>query len=300
MSAIKINSKRFHRKFDAEIFQRPNEKSNDCVLIISHTSLKNIFYKQLTDEERPKISFDMVDLTKLPAIPPMFAVKAVLNKDDVCIEQYGEMLCDAWINSDVITKNNPLAICSNRAFDKCVILYLQLEIEIVGYAGLGFYSSEEIPLDGRAIPVNDFNELTPSSVNKGQNTTQNNSAERPQNVQQNTPQNGFGQAVENHASWNESVNGAQDMRLNNRSLPTDPWQNKPPVAPQNEPIHVRRVSFEPHFAKSKIETDHGIFFYDPDTSVWESPSVDMQSVDTMMLYDEASRWLGYHLCSFRG
>ena len=51
MSAIKINSKRFNRKFEAEIFQRPNERSTDCVFIISHTSLKNIFYKQLTDAD---------------------------------------------------------------------------------------------------------------------------------------------------------------------------------------------------------------------------------------------------------
>lgn len=291
MSAIKINSKRFNRKFEAEIFQRPNDRSTDCVFIISHTSLKNIFYKQLTDEERPKISFDMVDLTRLPAIPPMFAVKAVLSKDGVCIEQYGEMLCDAWVNSDPITKNNPLAICSNRAFDKCVILYLQLEIEVVGYAGYGFYSSEEIPIDGRSIPVNDFNELMPSSVNTGKNVTQNISAESPQNIQQNNPQEGFNQASENPASWNGG--SAQNMgQENGNNIPNDQWQDSQ--------IHVRRVSYEPHFAKSKIETDHGIFLYDPATSVWESPSVDMQNVNTEFLYDAASRWLGSHLCNFRG
>ena len=279
MSAIKINSKRFNRKFEAEIFQRPNERSTDCVFIISHTSLKNIFYKQLTDEERPKISFDMVDLTRLPAIPPMFAVKAVLSKDNVCIEQYGEMLCDAWVNSDPITKNNPLAICSNRAFDKCVILYLQLETEVVGYAGYGFYSPEEIPIDGRTIPVNDFNELMPSSVNTGQN------------IQQNSSQESFNQACKTPASWNR--NSAQNMgQENENNIPKDQWQDSQ--------IHVRRVSYEPHFAKSKIETDHGIFFYDPVTSVWESPSVDMQNVNTDFLYDAASRWLRSHLCNFRG
>ena len=275
MSAIKINSKRFNRKFEAEIFQRPGEN----ILIISHTSLKNIFYKQLTDEERPKISFDMVDLTKLPAIPPMFAVKAVLNKNNIYIEQYGEMLCESWQISNTITKNNPLAICCNRAFDKSVILYMQFEVEVVGYAGLGIYSSEEIPIDGRAIPVNDFNELMPSSVNTGQN------------IQQNSSQESFNQACENPASWNR--NSAQNMgQENGNNIPKDQWQDNQ--------IHVRRVSYEPHFAKSKIETDHGIFFYDPVTSVWESPSVDMQNVNTEFLYDAASRWLGSHLCNFRG
>ena len=275
MSAIKINSKRFNRKFEAEIFQRPGEN----ILIISHTSLKNIFYKQLTDEERPKISFDMVDLTKLPAIPPMFAVKAVLNKNDIYIEQYGEMLCESWQISNTITKNNPLAICCNRAFDKSVILYMQFEVEVVGYAGLGIYSSEEIPIDGRAIPVNDFNELMPSSVNTGQN------------IQQNSSQESFNQACENPASWNR--NSAQNMgQENGNNIPKDQWQDNQ--------IHVRRVSYEPHFAKSKIETDHGIFFYDPVTSVWESPSVDMQNVNTEFLYDAASRWLRSHLCNFRG
>lgn len=275
MSAIKINSKRFNRKFEAEIFQRPGEN----ILIISHTSLKNIFYKQLTDEERPKISFDMVDLTKLPAIPPMFAVKAVLNKNNIYIEQYGEMLCESWQISNTITKNNPLAICCNRAFDKSVILYMQFEVEVVGYAGLGIYSSEEIPIDGRAIPVNDFNELMPSSVNTGQN------------IQQNSSQESFNQACENPASWNR--NSAQNMgQENGNNIPKDQWQDNQ--------IHVRRVSYEPHFAKSKIETDHGIFFYDPVTSVWESPSVDMQNVNTEFLYDAASRWLRSHLCNFRG
>lgn len=275
MSAIKINSKRFNRKFEAEIFQRPGEN----ILIISHTSLKNIFYKQLTDEERPKISFDMVDLTKLPAIPPMFAVKAVLNKNNIYIEQYGEMLCESWQISNTITKNNPLAICCNRAFDKSVILYMQFEVEVVGYAGLGIYSSEEIPIDGRAIPVNDFNELMPSSVNTGQN------------IQQNSSQESFNQACENPASWNR--NSAQNMgQENGNNIPKDQWQDNQ--------IHVRRVSYEPHFAKSKIETDHGIFFFDPVTSVWESPSVDMQNVNTEFLYDAASRWLRSHLCNFRG
>lgn len=275
MSAIKINSKRFNRKFEAEIFQRPGEN----ILIISHTSLKNIFYKQLTDEERPKISFDMVDLTKLPAIPPMFAVKAVLNKNNIYIEQYGEMLCESWQISNTITKNNPLAICCNRAFDKSVILYMQFEVEVVGYAGLGIYSSEEIPIDGRAIPVNDFNELMPSSVNTGKN------------IQQNSSQESFNQACENPASWNR--NSAQNMgQENGNNIPKDQWQDNQ--------IHVRRVSYEPHFAKSKIETDHGIFFFDPVTSVWESPSVDMQNVNTEFLYDAASRWLGSHLCNFRG
>lgn len=275
MSAIKINSKRFNRKFEAEIFQRPGEN----ILIISHTSLKNIFYKQLTDEERPKISFDMVDLTKLPAIPPMFAVKAVLNKNNIYIEQYGEMLCESWQISNTITKNNPLAICCNRAFDKSVILYMQFEVEVVGYAGLGIYSSEEIPIDGRAIPVNDFNELMPSSVNTGQN------------IQQNSSQESFNQACENPASWNR--NSAQNMgQENGNNIPKDQWQDNQ--------IHVRRVSYEPHFAKSKIETDHGIFFYDPVTSVWESPSVDMQNVNTEFLYDAASRWPRSHLCNFRG
>ena len=275
MSAIKINSKRFNRKFEAEIFQRPGEN----ILIISHTSLKNIFYKQLTDEERPKISFGMVDLTKLPAIPPMFAVKAVLNKNNIYIEQYGEMLCESWQFSNTITKNNPLAICCNRAFDKSVILYMQFEVEVVGYAGLGIYSSEEIPIDGRAIPVNDFNELMPSSVNTGKN------------IQQNSSQESFNQACENPASWNR--NSAQNMgQENGNNIPKDQWQDNQ--------IHVRRVSYEPHFAKSKIETDHGIFFFDPVTSVWESPSVDMQNVNTEFLYDAASRWLGSHLCNFRG
>ena len=52
MSAIKINSKRFSRKFEAEIFQRPNERSTDCVFIRFLS-----FYLQYSDSIWKKTDF---------------------------------------------------------------------------------------------------------------------------------------------------------------------------------------------------------------------------------------------------
>lgn len=275
---MKLVSKRFstqnnRKEFEAEVYQR------EMNLIITHTSLKQMCFSGLSDDERPKIRYDIVDLSRLPGIPPMFAVKCIMETKSTYIEQVGEMTCMSWEVSNPVTRENPLAICMNRAFDKAFILFMEFKIPVKGITGI--YSSEEIPIDSKSILLKDF------GVEEEIRQTV------PQLVQPNlqvNPQIQENQAVSQKFPWN---NG---LKPQNRS------EVVPNAIPQNEysQIRVRRVSWESAFRKSKIETDKGIFIYDPQSGVWESQSMDMQAVDTRLLYSEASKWLRFDLCNFRG
>ena len=75
---MKLVSKRFstqsnRKEFEAEVYQK------EMNLIITHTSLKQMCFSGLSDDERPKIRYDIVDLSRLPGIPPMFAVKCIMG-----------------------------------------------------------------------------------------------------------------------------------------------------------------------------------------------------------------------------
>lgn len=138
---ITINSKRTMKEYKAELYTK------DGTLIIRHTSLENIFWS-LPDEERPEFHVEMLDLTKTPGIPPMFALTCVLKdrKTGCVFEQIGEMLCSEWQSAPDITRRYPLTVCKNIAFDRAFIRYMQFDIHAYDVAVL--YSSSEISLDG--------------------------------------------------------------------------------------------------------------------------------------------------------
>ena len=288
-NTIRLKSTRFDREFDAEVYQK------ESFLIITHSSLKQIYTLELSDEERPMAEFEIVDLSKLPGIPPMFAIKCIMKSNDFYCEQYGEMLCQAWQTSDEITRNNPLAICSNRAFDKAFIRFMEFKIPFKGI--LNIYSSEETPVDTKALPL-----MSIMAGNSNQGTTDNRNLQESQipqrqnqrfvpetnpNVNNTPPQ-----------QWNPSqMNNSQ-----RNNIPQQQWNPSQTNNIQNNypQILVRRVSYEPAFRKTKVETNHGIFLFDPQTGVWESQSADMQSVDTRKLYVEASRKIGFELRNYNG
>lgn len=288
-NTIRLKSTRFDREFDADVYQK------ESFLIITHSSLKQIYTLELSDEERPMAEFEIVDLSKLPGIPPMFAIKCIMKSNDFYCEQYGEMLCQAWQTSDEITRNNPLAICSNRAFDKAFIRFMEFKIPFKGI--LNIYSSEETPVDTKAVPL-----MSIMAGNGNQGTTDNRNLQESQ-----IPQRQNQQFV---PETNPNVNNTPPQQWNPSQMNNSQRNN---IAPQQwnpsqtnniqnnyPPIFVRRVSYEPAFRKTKVETNHGIFLFDPQTGVWESQSADMQSVDTRMLYLEASRKIGFELRNYNG
>lgn len=288
-NTIRLKSTRFDREFDADVYQK------ESFLIITHSSLKQIYTLELSDEERPIAEFEIVDLSKLPGIPPMFAIKCIMKSNDFYCEQYGEMLCQAWQTSDEITRNNPLAICSNRAFDKAFIRFMEFKIPFKGI--LNIYSSEETPVDTKAVSL-----MNIMAGNSNQGTTDNRNLQESQ-----IPQRQNQQFV---PETNPNVNNTPPQQWNPSQMNNSQRNN---IAPQqwnpsqtnniqnNYPkIFVRRVSYEPASRKTKVETNHGIFLFDPQTGVWESQSADMQSVDTRMLYVEASRKIGFELRNYNG
>lgn len=288
-NTIRLKSTRFDREFDAEVYQK------ESFLIITHSSLKQIYTLELSDEERPMAEFEIVDLSKLPGIPPMFAIKCIMKSNDFYCEQYGEMLCQAWQASDEITRNNPLAICSNRAFDKAFIRFMEFKIPVKGI--LNIYSSEETPVDTKAVLLTSI-----MAGNGNQGTTDNRSLQESQIPQRQNPQSIPGTIPNVNNTSPQQWNPSQTNNSQRNNIPQQQWNPSHTNNIQNNypKILVRRVSYEPAFRKTKVETSHGIFLFDPQTGVWESQSADMQSVDTRMLYVEASRKIGFELRNYNG
>lgn len=288
-NTIRLKSTRFDREFDAEVYQK------ESFLIIKHSSLKQIYTLELSDEERPMAEFEIVDLSKLPGIPPMFAIKCIMKSNDFYCEQYGEMLCQAWQASDEITRNNPLAICSNRAFDKAFIRFMEFKIPVKGI--LNIYSSEETPVDTKDVSLTSI-----MAGNGNQGTTDNRSLQESQIPQRQNPQSIPGTIPNVNNTSPQQWNPSQTNNSQRNNIPQQQWNPSHTNNIQNNypKILVRRVSYEPAFRKTKVETNHGIFLFDPQTGVWESQSADMQSVDTRMLYVEASRKIGFELRNYNG
>lgn len=288
-NTIILKSTRFDREFDAEVYQK------ESFLIITHSSLKQIYTLELSDEERPMAEFEIVDLSKLPGIPPMFAIKCIMKSNDFYCEQYGEMLCQAWQDSDEITRNNPLAICSNRAFDKAFIRFMEFKIPVKGI--LNIYSSEETPVDTKDVSLTSI-----MAGNGNQGTTDNRSLQESQIPQRQNPQSIPGTIPNVNNTSPQQWNPSQTNNSQRNNIPQQQWNPSHTNNIQNNypKILVRRVSYEPAFRKTKVETNHGIFLFDPQTGVWESQSADMQSVDTRMLYVEASRKIGFELRNYNG
>ena len=288
-NTIRLKSTRFDREFDVEVYQK------ESFLIITHSSLKQIYTLELSDEERPMAEFEIVDLSKLPGIPPMFAIKCIMKSNDFYCEQYGEMLCQAWQASDEITRNNPLAICSNRAFDKAFIRFMEFKIPVKGI--LNIYSSEEIPVDTKDVSLTSI-----MAGNGNQGTTDNRSLQESQIPQRQNPQSIPGTIPNVNNTSPQQWNPSQTNNSQRNNIPQQQWNPSHTNNIQNNypKILVRRVSYEPAFRKTKVETNHGIFLFDPQTGVWESQSADMQSVDTRMLYVEASRKIGFELRNYNG
>lgn len=260
---MRLLSKRLNREFEAECYK------NGESMIIRHTSLRDIYWNCLADEEKPLYEVDVMDLTRLPGVPPMFAIKCTMDKNGVHIEEIGEMLCLTWNNSNEITKNNPLAICQNRAFDKAFIRYMQFSVPVAGI--MGIYSSEEIPIDSKSIPLT-------GTVNKDLPPVANNQPNS--DATRDNTENNFTHNVPNNISNIPDQIPNNSIRVNR--------------------FIVQRVTYDPVFRKTQIQTDKGIFYFTPSSGIWESLSIDIQLVDLRALYYVASDYVKTDLRNFCG
>ena len=138
MAKLTLHSKRTNSDYPVEVYFK-----DECT-IIRHTSLEQIFYG-MEDSIRPEMAMELLDLGKLPKIPPMFAVKCILEKDACIITQIGELTCQEWESSNEIKRNHPLTTCQNIAFDRAFIRYMQFDISEQDFYAL--YSESEIPYD---------------------------------------------------------------------------------------------------------------------------------------------------------
>ncbi len=142
---MKVTSQTTGKTYDLAVYSK-NDGTGET-RIITHRSL-NDAYERMDDKERPVFKIEPFDVSKMPEVPPMYAVKGIMEKGDTHIEALGEMLCIYWQESPEITRKFPLTICKNIAFDRCFLQYMKFKIE--GYdTANGIYSSSEIDVTGK-------------------------------------------------------------------------------------------------------------------------------------------------------
>lgn len=325
---IKLKSNRTGESYNAVVYQK-----NDA-LIVRHASLQNI-YQSLPDEERPAITPQIPDLRNLPEIPPMYVVSVVLEHNGVRIEQFGEMLCSDWQTSNAISRSNPLAICYNRAFDKCFLRYMRFDVS--AFEVISIYSDTEInveadaiPLTGKTIASSKEKENSSPVVQAPVQANQTDLAEpvkkeplpgilpeTPDSGQLSFPDTIYPETVPEF--FGEFPNTVQEEILPDEisdifttpdsfpeetERPAFPWDT-PGIQEQSTDagqgyrgLVVTNVYFDKRQIKSVVETNRGTFLYSPGNNLWESPSVDIHMVDLNELYSLASNYIRCDLCRF--
>ena len=146
-----LKSKRTNRSYETEIYVKQNNDQHIVAYIILHRFLEEI-YQNMDDAERPKISYVPVELNCFPGMPPMWAMKGIMEKDSFYMEKIGEFTeyeIRNGVSNDTIKMQNPLTICTNRVFDKLMIRYMQFEVEDSEI--IPIYSSEEISITEKSI-----------------------------------------------------------------------------------------------------------------------------------------------------
>ena len=100
--------------------------------IIEHAAFEDIIFNGLA-EEPLKFEYDLIPI---PGVAKYPAMKCVMKDDSGrCIIALGEAHPDSLVNN--ISRQNPVIMAGNRAFDRAAIRYLNLEGKV--------YSSDEIP-----------------------------------------------------------------------------------------------------------------------------------------------------------
>ena len=134
----KVKSQYIDREFEVSCWEM--EQSGRTLTIIEHAAFEDIIFNELTEEP---LGFEY-DLEPLAGVTGYPAVKCTMkDKSGRCVIALGEAHPDSLVNN--ISRQNPLIMAGNRAFDRAAIRYLNLEGKV--------YSSEEIPSEEEKEPV---------------------------------------------------------------------------------------------------------------------------------------------------
>ena len=133
----KIKSKYLDKEFDVSCWEMGEESRK--LTIIEHAAFEDIVFNQLTEEV--DIEYALEPIIGVANYPVMKCImKDVSGR---CITAIGEAHPDSLVNN--ISRQNPVIMAGNRAFDRAAIRYLNLEGKV--------YSSEEIPSEEEKEPV---------------------------------------------------------------------------------------------------------------------------------------------------
>ena len=117
---MKVKSNFFKREFDVDIFDK--EENGKLIHVIKHDSLRHVYLNQLTG----------VKATYHPVVSDINHSVVMCNITDNkgrSITEVGESL-EATLTDD-ISKNYPTLTAFQRAFDRAMIAYLDLEGKVL-------------------------------------------------------------------------------------------------------------------------------------------------------------------------
>ena len=126
----KVKSQYLDREFEVSCWEMGEDGRK--LTIIEHAAFEDIIFNELA-EEPLKFEYDLIPI---PGVAKYPAMKCVMKDDSGrCIIALGEAHPDSLVNN--ISRQNPVIMAGNRAFDRAAIRYLNLEGKV--------YSSDEIP-----------------------------------------------------------------------------------------------------------------------------------------------------------
>ena len=326
---IILTSRKMGKNYPAAIYSTDMGEGR-VDYIIYHKSLHDIFMG-LEEKERPKKILEPFDLTKWPSIPPMFAVKCTLGDTSAI----GEMTCLEWQQAcemgNVITANNPIAICTNRAFDKAFIQYMNFYIQADGVILDGrIYSSAEISdmrntilLTGRNAPAPQpapqpsYSQPQCQQPSPMTNMPTQQKQMNGQEPRTNSPQS----KLQGNQNWSQAPGQKGNVRHEPKSVPEIPGaaphgnakqqnnRQSGQLAGQTQGVTQQPNQIRPTIIDidhdqashvSRVTTDAGIVYFDHKTNMWASDNIDLKRTDLGWLYNMASKEVGQPFETFCG
>lgn len=147
-----IKSKYLDRDFTVSCWEKVQGEGR-TLTIIEHAAFEDIIFNQLV-EEALDIQYTLEPMTGIVNYP---VIKCTMKDNSGrFIVEFGEAHPDSLINN--ISRQNPVTMAGNRAFDRAAIRYLNLEGKV--------YSSEEIPSDDEKKSVKKES-VKPNSTQNG-------------------------------------------------------------------------------------------------------------------------------------
>lgn len=163
-----IRSNYLDRNFEVSCWEM-EQKNGRKLIIIEHAALEDIIFNEIA---QPGFNYELTPVVGMANHPVAMCVMTDANRRIIAI---GEAHPESLVNK--ISRQNPVIMACNRAFDRAAIRYLDLEGKI--------YSSEEIPEEDEnenAAGVASEDELNIENVLFGGDETPDPTIEPPSDV----------------------------------------------------------------------------------------------------------------------